>query len=97
MLQRRTVFAQQTLVLTISSKKTSDGIEITIRDNGPGIPAEIKDKIFQPFFTTKDTGKGTGLGLSLAYDMIVKGHEGKLEVKSEEDEFTEFKIILFAR
>ena len=68
-------------------------IEITISDNGPGIPEEIKDKIFQPFFTTKPTGEGTGLGLSLSYD-IVKAHGGEIKVVSDEQTGTEFRIIL---
>jgi nitrogen-specific signal transduction histidine kinase len=63
--------------VTVSTQKNSHGIEITVKDNGPGIPDTIKDKIFQPFFTTKPTGQGTGLGLSLAYD-IVKAHGGEI-------------------
>jgi signal transduction histidine kinase len=69
------------------------GVEISVKDNGPGIPDSIKDKIFQPFFTTKPTGQGTGLGLSLAYD-IVKAHGGKLEVISLESQGAEFCIRL---
>ena len=65
----------------------------TVSDNGDGIPEEILDKIFQPFFTTKPTGHGTGLGLSLAYD-IVKAHSGELKVETREGEYTEFIIIL---
>jgi signal transduction histidine kinase len=61
-------------------KKQELAIEIKIQDNGNGIPEAIKEKIFQPFFTTKPTGQGTGLGLSLAYDIVTKGHGGKLEV-----------------
>ena len=68
-------------------------IQITISDNGPGIPDDIKDKIFQPFFTTKPTGSGTGLGLSLSYD-IVKAHGGDLEVESKVGEGTKFIIQL---
>jgi two-component system NtrC family sensor kinase len=64
-----------------------------VRDNGPGIPAEIRDKIFQPFFTTKPTGQGTGLGLSLSYD-IVKAHGGELKVDTEEGKGSEFIITL---
>ena len=67
---------------------------INVRDNGTGIPAAIKDKIMQPFFTTKPTGEGTGLGLSLTYDMVVKGHGGKIELNTKEGEFTEFIIYL---
>jgi signal transduction histidine kinase len=69
------------------------GVEICIKDNGSGIPKAIKDKIFQPFFTTKPTGSGTGLGLSLSYD-IVKSHGGDLRVKSTEGEGTEMIIYL---
>ena len=68
-------------------------IIISITDNGPGIPAHILDKIFQPFFTTKPTGQGTGLGLSLSYD-IVKAHGGELKVETKEGEGTVFTIHL---
>ena len=69
------------------------GIEISVKDNGPGIPKEILDKIFQPFFTTKPTGSGTGLGLSLSYD-IVKAHGGEISVETKEGEGSEFVISL---
>ena len=75
----------------VCTRKINGKIEIKVSDNGPGIPPEIKDKIFQPFFTTKPTGAGTGLGLSLSYD-IVKAHGGEIKVKSKEGEGTEFKI-----
>lgn len=78
----------------VSTKKLDKGIEIRIRDNGKGIPEEIKAKIFQPFFTTKPAGKGTGLGLSMSYEIITKGHNGQLSVQSVPGEFTEFIIIL---
>ena len=68
-------------------------IKISIKDNGPGIPTEIKDKISQPFFTTKPTGSGTGLGLSLSYD-IIKAHGGELKVESKEGEGSEFILKL---
>jgi len=71
-----------------------DEVVITVRDNGTGIPEDVKDKIMQPFFTTKPTGEGTGLGLSLSYDIIVKGHGGKINVDTAEGEFTEFTISL---
>jgi len=69
-------------------------VEITVKDNGLGIPEKIKDKIFQPFFTTKPTGSGTGLGLSLAYDIVTKGHNGALNVAAKEGVGSEFIIVL---
>jgi signal transduction histidine kinase len=77
----------------ITTKNLGDKVEITVQDNGPGIPVDIKDKIFQPFFTTKPTGQGTGLGLSLAYD-IIKGHGGSIEVESTIGKGTIFQIRL---
>ena len=77
----------------VNTKKVGDKVFISVKDNGPGIPQKILDKIFQPFFTTKPTGQGTGLGLSLAYD-IVKAHGGELKVKSIEGEGAEFIIQL---
>ncbi|MEZ5083252.1 MAG: HAMP domain-containing sensor histidine kinase [Bacteroidales bacterium] len=78
----------------VSTKKLDDKIEIRVKDNGNGIPENIKDKIFQPFFTTKPSGEGTGLGLSISYDIITKGHGGILNVISKQGEGTEFIIIL---
>ncbi|MEZ5196800.1 MAG: ATP-binding protein [Bacteroidales bacterium] len=78
--------------VTVTTKNLGDRIEISVKDNGPGIPLKIRDKIFQPFFTTKPTGEGTGLGLSLSYDIITKGHGGELKVETEEGEGTEFMI-----
>jgi signal transduction histidine kinase len=72
----------------------SGGWEATVKDNGNGIPDAIKDKIMQPFFTTKPTGEGTGLGLSLSYDIVVKGHGGKIEVETKEGEYTIFTVLL---
>ncbi|MGB3007951.1 MAG: ATP-binding protein [Chitinophagaceae bacterium] len=77
----------------VSTKKVGDKIFISVKDNGPGIPQKILDKIFQPFFTTKPTGQGTGLGLSLSYD-IVKAHGGELKANNNEDGGAEFIIIL---
>jgi signal transduction histidine kinase/ligand-binding sensor domain-containing protein len=71
-------------------------IEISVRDNGNGIPQKVLDKIFQPFFTTKPTGQGTGLGLSMSYDIITNGHGGELKVNTREGEYAEFIIILNA-
>ncbi|WP_116787753.1 sensor histidine kinase [Flavobacterium psychrotrophum] len=81
-------------VVTVSTKQVGNTIEITVKDNGTGIPDEIKDKIMQPFFTTKPTGQGTGLGLSLSYDIIVKAHGGNININSVEGEGTEFIITL---
>ncbi|MBU1580686.1 MAG: HAMP domain-containing histidine kinase, partial [Bacteroidetes bacterium] len=75
----------------VTTKNLGDKIEISVKDNGSGIPEEIKNKIFQPFFTTKPTGQGTGLGLSLSYD-IVKAHGGELTVDSTKVDGTTFTI-----
>jgi signal transduction histidine kinase len=83
-----------TPVLTVSTKKTDSRVEIRIRDNGKGIPQEILDKIFNPFFTTKPAGKGTGLGLSLSYDIVMNEHKGDFKVNSEVGEFAEFIITI---
>ena len=80
-------------VVAVTTKKSSGGIEISVKDNGTGIPRKVLDKIFQPFFTTKPTGQGTGLGLSLSYD-IVKAHGGELKVETKEGEGSEFIIQL---
>lgn len=81
-------------LVKISTKKLQGKVEVRIEDNGNGIPENIKDKIFQPFFTTKPTGQGTGLGLSLAYDIITKEHKGSIEVKSVKGEGSTFIILL---
>ncbi len=78
----------------LTTKKEGNKVLISVRDNGPGIPQKILDKIFQPFFTTKPTGQGTGLGLSLSYDIVTKGHGGELKVETKEDEGTTFSIVL---
>ncbi|MBU1820620.1 MAG: GHKL domain-containing protein [Bacteroidetes bacterium] len=78
----------------LSTQVTSDKVEIRIKDNGTGIPESVKEKIFEPFFTTKPTGLGTGLGLSLSYEIVVKGHNGTLEVESEPGAYTEFIILI---
>ncbi|MBL4678737.1 MAG: HAMP domain-containing histidine kinase [Mucilaginibacter sp.] len=69
-------------------------VEVSVKDNGTGIPDAIKDKIMQPFFTTKPAGEGTGLGLSLSYDIIVKAHKGTININSKEGEGSEFIITL---
>ena len=80
--------------VTVSTKRIDEGIEITIGDNGTGMPESVKQKIFQPFFTTKPTGQGTGLGLSLSYDIVTKGHGGGLTVKSQEGQGSTFTMAL---
>jgi signal transduction histidine kinase len=80
--------------LTATTKNLGDKVEIRIRDNGTGIPTEVKDKIFNPFFTTKPAGEGTGLGLSMSHDIIVKQHGGTIDVDTAPGVFTEFKIVL---
>jgi two-component system, NtrC family, sensor kinase len=79
--------------VSVRTKKTGEKVEVSVRDNGNGIPDKVLDKIFQPFFTTKPTGQGTGLGLSLSYD-IVKAHGGELKVETKEGQGTEFIIVL---
>jgi signal transduction histidine kinase len=81
-------------VLAAVTKDLGDRVEIRIRDNGTGIPPEVKERMFNPFFTTKPAGEGTGLGLSISHDIIVKQHRGSIEVNTQPGEFTEFKIIL---
>jgi len=78
----------------VSTKRAGNEVVITVKDNGNGIPPEVKDKIFQPFFTTKPSGEGTGLGLSLSFDIISKGHGGKLKVETDKDSGSEFSIHL---
>ena len=80
--------------LAAATKDLGDRVEIRIRDNGTGIPPEVKDKMFNPFFTTKPAGEGTGLGLSISHDIIVKQHSGSIAVDTEQGNFTEFKITL---
>jgi two-component system NtrC family sensor kinase len=80
-------------VVSVTTKRVGDIAEISVKDNGTGIPKMILDKIFHPFFTTKPTGHGTGLGLSLSYD-IIKAHGGELKVETKEGEFAEFIVQL---
>jgi len=80
--------------LAAATKNLGDSVEIRIRDSGSGIPPEVKEKMFNPFFTTKPAGEGTGLGLSLSYDIVVKQHGGSIEVDTQPGEFAEFKVIL---
>jgi two-component system, NtrC family, sensor kinase len=80
--------------LTVTTRNVGKAVEVRVRDNGSGIPAEIRDKLFQPFFSTKPTGEGTGLGLSISYEIVTKQHRGTIEVSSIVGEFTEFTVWL---
>ena len=80
--------------LAAMTRNLGDCVDIRIRDNGTGIPPEVKEKIFNPFFTTKPAGEGTGLGLSISHDIVVKQHGGSIEVDTQPGEFTEFTIVL---
>jgi signal transduction histidine kinase len=78
----------------VTTRDLGEAVEIRVRDNGTGIPPEIREKLFQPFFTTKPTGAGTGLGLSISWDIVTQQHGGTIAVNSREGEFTEFTIRL---
>ena len=94
LLKSSKLFKSYEPVVTVTTKKLENAIEIIVKDNGTGIPDKIQQKIFQPFFTTKPPGEGTGLGLSLSYDMVTKGHGGELKMTSKEGHGTEFIIHL---
>src|SRR5262249_9567387 len=81
-------------ILTAATKNLGDSVEIRIRDNGIGMPPEVTEKMFNPFFTTKPAGEGTGLGLSISHDIIVKQHSGSIEVETQPGEFTDIRIVL---
>ena len=81
-------------VVNISTTRTGDGVEIRFADNGPGIPAKVRERIFEPFFTTKDVGKGTGQGLAIARDVIVNKHGGKIGFRDGPETGTIFSIWL---
>ncbi|MFI5002450.1 MAG: GAF domain-containing protein, partial [Reyranellales bacterium] len=80
--------------IKVTTRETGEGVEVKVRDNGTGIPPEVREKLFQPFFTTKPTGEGTGLGLSISYDIVTQQHGGTIEVESEPGSFTEFTVRL---
>lgn len=92
--KKRTAGSDYKPLVTIETSKTNHAVQIKVSDNGSGIPQDVIDKIFQPFFTTKPTGQGTGLGLSMSYDIVTKGHQGKLSVQSQENIGTTFSIYL---
>jgi signal transduction histidine kinase len=81
-------------MLTVSTRDLGETVEVKVRDNGIGIPPEVREKLFQPFFTTKPTGEGTGLGLSISYDIVTQQHGGTIGVESEVGNFTEFTVRL---
>jgi signal transduction histidine kinase len=81
-------------MVTVSTHQVDGAVEIRVRDNGIGIPAEIKDRLFQPFFTTKPPGEGTGLGLSMSYDIITQQHGGRISVESKVGKYSEFTVLL---
>ena len=80
--------------MLVTTAMENRSLVIRIRDNGTGIPEEIRNRIFEPFYTTKEAGRGTGLGLSISYDLVVQKYGGRMEVESKQDEFTEFIITL---
>jgi signal transduction histidine kinase len=80
--------------VSAATRNLGHAVEIRIRDNGTGIPPDVKEKMFNPFFTTKPAGEGTGLGLSMSYDIIVKQHGGRIDVETEPGRYTEFTVVL---
>jgi two-component system NtrC family sensor kinase len=80
--------------LKVTTRDAGDVVEIRVWDNGTGVPIDIRDKLFQPFFTTKPTGEGTGLGLSITYDIVTQQHGGTIAIESEVGEYSEFTIQL---
>ncbi len=92
--KRKSKDATYVPTVEVTTRKVKDRLEVSVKDNGTGMSEKVLDKIFQPFFTTKPTGQGTGLGLSLAFDIVTKGHGGKLDVKSKVGEGSEFTVQL---
>jgi signal transduction histidine kinase len=80
--------------ISLSTRRSGERVEVGIRDNGIGVPLEVRDKIFTPFFTTKPVNEGTGLGLSISHEILVAAHGGRIEVDSQEGEYTLFSISL---
>jgi signal transduction histidine kinase len=92
--KQKTAGADYKPEVAVSTSAENGQVIIKVKDNGMGVPDAIKEKIMQPFFTTKPTGEGTGLGLSLAYDIVVKGHGGSLNLNTKDSQFTEFTVTL---
>jgi two-component system NtrC family sensor kinase len=80
--------------LKVTTREVGESVEVRVRDNGTGVPPENREKLFQPFFTTKPTGEGTGLGLSISYEIVTQQHRGTITVDSEVGDFTEFTVRL---
>lgn len=80
--------------VVVRTRRSNGQVQITVEDNGPGMPESVRARIFEPFFTTKPTGSGTGLGLSLSYDIVTQGHGGRLEVASELGKGSAFTVAL---
>jgi len=93
-MRRRSTASDQPAKSRRRKTQFGESVEVRVRDNGIGIPPENRDKLFQPFFTTKPTGEGTGLGLSISYEIITQQHGGTITVDSEVDDFTEFTVRL---
>jgi len=92
--RRREGDGAQRPALKVTTRESGESVEVRVRDNGIGIPPENRDKLFQPFFTTKPTGEGTGLGLSISYEIVAQQHGGTITVDSEVGDFTEFTVRL---
>ncbi|MFZ2198103.1 MAG: PhnD/SsuA/transferrin family substrate-binding protein, partial [Thermodesulfovibrionales bacterium] len=92
--KQRTAEGPYTPTIRVGTKSNADGVDITIEDNGTGMPRETREKVFTPFFTTKPTGSGTGLGMSMSYDIVVQGHKGTLQIESEEGQYSKFILGL---
>ncbi len=92
--RRKTAGSDYTPTLSVSTRSLGDQVEVRIRDNGTGIPRDVVDKVFNPFFTTKPPGEGTGLGLSLSHDIVVQGHGGQMSVDTRDGDYTEVIIVL---
>jgi len=92
--KKKTGGADYQPVIALSTADLGEKVEMRIRDNGTGIPASVREKIFNPFFTTKPTGTGTGLGLSISHDIITQMHKGELDAQTEDGQYTEFIIRL---
>jgi signal transduction histidine kinase len=92
--KKKTAPATYAPTIGVTTKNYGDWVEVRVRDNGNGIPSTVRDKLFQPFVTTKPIGAGTGLGLSISHDIVVRGHQGKIGVETEDGLGTEFIVTI---